>query len=98
MGFFNLKSSEKKTPIVLLSYEYLIFLDLKRKEIVREYRSEDLVEAVRIDNFKFRLVIRDKKQQYKQGHIDLDTEAPNNRMINEINKLVKFYRPMFTFE
>ncbi len=84
-------------PIVLLSYEYLIFLDLKKKEIVREYRSEDVVEAIRQDNFKFRLVIKDKKLQFKEGHIDLDSEAPNHRIINEINKLVKFYRPKFTF-
>ncbi len=57
----------------MLTYEYLIFLDLKKKEIVREYRAEELIEAQRQDNFKFRLMIRDRRLGFKEGHIDLET-------------------------
>jgi hypothetical protein len=30
------------------------------------------VEAARIDNLKFKLIIKDKKMHFKEGHIDLE--------------------------
>ena len=66
---------------MLVTYELLLFFDFKKKEIVREYNSEDLVEAIKIDNTKFRLGIKDRKLNNKEGHIDLEAEGSNNRIV-----------------
>lgn len=82
----------------LVTYEFLIIFDLKNGEIRQQYYTEDIIEAQDAGQNKLRLVILDRKHNKKEGHINMETDGSNHRLVREINKLVKFYRPKFVYE
>ena len=80
----------------LVSYEYLLIFDIKKKKLVQRLRCDSFISVFLVENDYVRIKVWDKKKQ-KEGYIQFLPESGCKKIAYEINVIIRHFTPNFIF-
>lgn len=92
------KSKDKKNPVLMLTHQYILILNLSNHTIMQRYESENILDAEVLTTSRVKLIIFNSRVK-QVGHITFDLRhMEGNKLANELKAIAQNYRPVYGFD